>query len=103
MPVRCLTSRHTITAAANFDTNCSLLSVRSYFGISYGMVQLFTNTIVAFVRATVVTGMALVNLVYRTVKKVTCLFPGFVLGTRRRMSITTNKSGLAAGNERSFF
>lgn len=69
----------------------------------YGLTHLLTNSVAALADVTVVTGMALVGFVNRSVHIISCLFPDFVFGNAPRMSIVINYSGPEAGNRRNCF
>lgn len=66
-----LISKHSFLSAKKFDTNCSPLSISRYVGIPYGVTQLSTNSVVAVVYVTVVTGIALFCFFYLFVKTIT--------------------------------
>lgn len=96
--VRFLTPRQTNTATKNVDTNFCLMSVSKLAGIPYGMTQLCTKTVTAFIESTATAVMAPVNFVYRYVNKITCWLSDYFLGNGPSMLIATNSSSLAAGN-----
>lgn len=81
-----------VTAARNFETNCSLTSVSVYLGIPYAIARFSTNTVAVLVDATVLTGLALVSFVYRAFKTNTSGMLYFALGNGPRMSVAQNLS-----------
>lgn len=85
--VQCCIFQRAVTAAKNSETNWGPIPFFRYVSRLYGMAQLSMTTVVAFVVATVVTGMAFVSSVYRYVKTITRWLSDFVFSNGRRMSI----------------
>lgn len=63
--------RRVITAAKNFHINFSPLCASRYVSMPYLVPPMSTNTVEELVNVTVVTGMTLFSLMYRSVKTFT--------------------------------